>query len=591
MIEKLIKVLLTVTYFSIIISLFIAYNHQATEYESSIYISTPLPVWILLIFSIVSSLSILTYSTLNKKNYHIYAASIALIISVTIILSLYNIRGYYLWNAMGDAGTHYGWVKDIISTGHIGPKYIYPVMHVLSAQASMLANVDPVYLYKWCPAMFGIIFFGFIFIAARSLLPARNHAIIAAIAGTTLVNGWYTTFLPYTIALLYFPVAVYIVGKCLNFNKLRWILLFVILAMLYTVFHPVAALIFLFLLLAFIVYNGTRTRNFKLPHGYIYTLFFIVIVITWFSTFNIFYSQIGLVKDIIDPVSSAPDTGNTSNLGNMLSVFNYASSTGFNVLQYLLLNYSPLFIYGFLTLLTIAYMFIYKVKNTNLKAIIFCQVLLVVITSVLFLLNLSFPPTRLFGYILLLSNIVVGYILFEFMALSKNKKFFNKLVPIIVLSLFVFLTILGIFIVYPSPITYSVNIHTTYGEIQGVTWLFDNKNPMVSFTSWYFTPHFYAEFIYSVIDKNYYRPDLSPDMNVTEFPNRLGYNNYTHLSSHYNESKYLVITDRIKKIYSEIYPNMAEERLKPEDLIQLDTDSSVNKIYANKDLQVWFINV
>jgi hypothetical protein len=163
--------------------------------------------------------------------------------------------------------------------------------------------------------------------------------------------------------------------------------------------------------------------------------------------------------------------------------------------------------------------------------------------------------------------------------------------PIIVLSLLVFLTILGIFIVYPSPITYSISPHATYGEIQGVTWLFDNKKLNIDYTSWYFAPHFYAEFTYSAIDKNYYRQDLSRYVNVTKFPDHFGYNNNTHLSSYYNDSKYLVITDKLKKIYSDIFPIMAKDRLMPKDFIQLDTDSSVNKIYANKVFQVWFIDV
>ncbi|MGE5403257.1 MAG: hypothetical protein ACM3NG_00205 [Candidatus Doudnabacteria bacterium] len=589
MIEKLIKILLVMTYFSITISLIIAYDHPAVDYESSIYNSTPYPVWILLIFSIVSSMSILIYGTYKNKNYQTLASLVALITSVIIIVSLNNIRGYYLWNAAGDAGTHYGWVKDIISSGHIGYNNIYPILHVLSAQTSILANIDPVYIYKWFPATFCILYFSFIYLAALSLLPTKNHAIIAAITGTILVNCWYTSYSPYGLSLLFFPVALYITGKCLNVNKLPWILLYIIMAILYTFFHPVSPLIFLLLSLAFIVCKIISTRNFHLSNGYNYSLFLIIFTLSWMSMFNAFYSQLGLIKKIIDPSSSA--AGSTSNLGSMLADFNYASNKGFNILQYLFLNYSTLSIYGFLTVLTIFYMFIYKVKSNNLKAIIFYLVSLMMVTLVLFMLNLSFSPTRLFAYIILLGNIPAGYLLYEFITLSKNKIVINKLIPIIILSLLILLSIIGIFTIYPSPITYSISDQTTYSEVQGIKWLFDDKSQSIPYTSWYFIPHFYAEFIYSRGDKNYYRRDLSAYANVIAFPDHFGYNNNTSLSSHYDENRYLLITDKIKKMYSEIYPRMAVDRLMPNDLIQLDVDSSLYKIYTNKGFQAWFVNV
>jgi hypothetical protein len=144
-----------------------------------------------------------------------------------------------------------------------------------------------------------------------------------------------------------------------------------------------------------------------------------------------------------------------------------------------------------------------------------------------------------------------------------------------------------VLIAYPSPLTYSVNEQTTFSEVEGVSWLFSNKNVDTYYSTWRFSPEMYTFTINGLKDR--YRNDLTPYVNIP-FPDHFGYDKMSNLAEYYSDDRYLVIRDVLKKMYTDIYPTMAKYRLLPGDLEHLNHDNTVDKIYSDTGIEIWYIN-
>ena len=99
--QRSIKVISTINFTLIIISLIILRNSYITGYESSIYRSIPLFVWISLTLSIISGITIVIHQIYNKRYEQNSLWTIGLLLTFlcfTIFLSLFIIRGYYMWS-------------------------------------------------------------------------------------------------------------------------------------------------------------------------------------------------------------------------------------------------------------------------------------------------------------------------------------------------------------------------------------------------------------------------------------------------------------------------------------------------------------
>jgi formate/nitrite transporter FocA (FNT family) len=140
------KVTLIFLFLLLSVALIITWNTPATGYESSIYRSTPLILWVSLIASVIVGIALVVVSIAKNEldRSSLWKIGFLLVfLCYTICLALFIIRGYYMWCMTGDPASHIGWIKETINTGHIAGGVIYPVIHIyLSLRSSFLTGLD-----------------------------------------------------------------------------------------------------------------------------------------------------------------------------------------------------------------------------------------------------------------------------------------------------------------------------------------------------------------------------------------------------------------------------------------------------------------
>jgi hypothetical protein len=127
------KVVLIFLFLLLSVALIITWNTPATGYESSIYWSTPLILWVSLIASVIVGVALVVVSIAKNEleQSSLWKLGLLLVfLCYTICLALFIIRGYYMWCMTGDPASHIGWIKEIINTGHMVDTILYPAGHI-----------------------------------------------------------------------------------------------------------------------------------------------------------------------------------------------------------------------------------------------------------------------------------------------------------------------------------------------------------------------------------------------------------------------------------------------------------------------------
>lgn len=593
---RLIKVIGCFGFIAVAVSILILYNSPATGYESSIYNSTPPLAWGCLLFSIICGIGIVVQQAYRKGEHNNLwvIGFILILLSNIVILSLHVLRGYALWSAQGDVGTHLGLVKDAIATGHVDGQNFYPITHIYLAQLSQILGVDPVILFKWIPVVFALLYMLFIYLLAKTLLSQKGQVILATVAGTALLHGWYLSLAPNVLANLAFPLALYVLIRSFIPGTPQWKALFLIILFLFPVFHPVTALALFIVLLTIwlpqkilprFAGDFRKVSNPGFRFNPFIMMFLFVWGITWISSFGIWETTVRNVSTVI--AESGPN-----HLTGLISGIEYAQSQGVNIMGHFFKVYSGIVLYGILTIIALPVLLRKMFSGADLQrlAALYSPLALIFLTMVaLQFLNIGFGPGRLEMYIVLMCVFPVGFILFEFMerASSLGSRL-AKIAPFIVGTLLLGISINGISYLYHSPYTLMPSLHNTRAEIDGMDWFLHNKDVTIYSSGWYHAPWRYGAFLLTPQERSQ-RKDISPYVTNT-FPFHLGYDKQSMLGRFYGNDTYLVITDKVRRVYIDTYPWMAPIRLLPSDFDKLEADLSVDNLYSNGGFDVYYIH-
>jgi len=177
--SRTIKIFLIAVFCLITLSAFTAWNKPAIGYETSIYLSTPLLFWAIIIsvmiFSTALILYYLSYKKIKISNYT-WLLLMAVYLCYVLVNSLFIIRSYYMWNMTGDGATHLGWIFELMSEGHIPDDLFYHSLHIFLSESAYITQINLTVLHKLVPVIFGALFVPFMFIFARSIFPKEHPA-------------------------------------------------------------------------------------------------------------------------------------------------------------------------------------------------------------------------------------------------------------------------------------------------------------------------------------------------------------------------------------------------------------------------------
>lgn len=601
---RLIKIMSTICFLLLTIALIIVKNAPATQYEASIYSSTPVSLWFFLVISIIAGFTIIVHQiyTREYENNNLWIIGMALIfLSYAMSLSLYIIRGYYMWNARGDIASHIGWIKQIAIDGHTPSNLIYPITHIYFNEFSQILGTDfgtdLFLLIKLIPLLFGLLYVPFMYIFAKSILSDNGQIILATAASSTFVHGWYLTTTPNHLSNLLLPLALFILIKAFTARKIEWEILLIIMIFLYPVFHPVPSLALIIILITlwlppkvFHLTNNEINTDVSGLDRFNVTLLTILFVwaIAWISSFYVWESTIQKVyRSIIAE-------GGPSHISELADQVASAQGYGYNVYEQILKVMGSTIVYIILALICIP--IIWKIIQSNKKIdLIFLLygplVALGTFILVLFAFDIIFGPLRMMIYISIITTIFVGFILHEIINKSRNtnQKYISKFACGLIIVFLVGVFLGGMMNLYPSPYILKTNPHSTQTELNGMNWLFNNRNLDIDITGMTIAPKRLAELL---LTSEEVRAQNVPYYLEGELiaPYHFGYDNDSLLSNSYEKDMYLALTDRDKSIYIDIFPEIAELRWTSTDFDKLEYDLSVDKLYSNDGFDIWYIN-
>lgn len=604
--ERFWKGILTFNFLLLSVALIIAWNTPATGYESSIYWSTPLILWVGIISSVITGtgLVILTIAKDELEKHQIWKIGLFLIILVyTICLGLFIIRGYHMWCMAGDPANHIGWVREMLIDGYAPEYLIYPVTHIYLSEVVLITGLDLIILHKVIPLIFGLLCVLFMFSLGKALFTNHGGVVLVTIISCCLTFGWYINLTPNGLSNLCMPFAFYIMIKYFQERQWKWFIPLSIIIIIYPLFHILPAIVFGLVLLTFMIptkITGAIKKvhgsinNFKFDKGTVHWAYPLLLLVIWFtlwiSTFLVFNYTIRNIYETI-----AFENGDTKVLA-LLDQISYAQIHGYSFIDQAFKLYGA---EGILLILSLPALFILwknitsEEKNKYLFSFCGPFAAIILLMAAVFMFNLSFGPFRFMVYFSVFGTLFSAYLFYIILNYKSpvNRFFLNSLSlrTLLVTQIITIIFILSLLVLYPSPYNLGTSFQTTKSEISGMSHFYDFRDVSVQVTGITAAPGRLSQALLTPEERSSQRLPLY--LNERRVPWHFGYDtNYSIFSSYPDETD-LIITQRDKILYEEIFPKMAGIRFTEQDFERLKWDHGLHFLYSNGEFDYMKIDV
>jgi len=591
------KSILIILFLFLTVSLIITWNAPSTGFESSIYHSTPLVLWIALISSITVGVIfvILSVAKSNFISSNLWKYGLLLIsLCYAICLGLFIIRGYYMWGMIGDPASHLGWIYEILQGGHIPPSLFYPAMHIFLSEISLVTTLNPVFLHKIIPLFFSLLCVVFIYIFVRVLSSDHIQPVIAVIIACTFFGGhWYLSLTPNILCDLLVPLALFLMFKYFKSYNVSWGLAIGIILILFPLFHVIPS-IFLGLVLLTLwiplklhdIWNVFIKRDLNLLNlhrinikAVIPFLILMIWSIFWYSAYSQFRDN------IIEIYRKISEGSGPSYLTGLTTLAGASQTYGYNVIEIILRQYGnpiDLFILSVMTFPLLWIAVSRKEKQENFFSLYGAFGVLCIILPGLYLFKLTFDPLRFIFFIGLLGTVFTAYLVTYILTRSPDSKrvFLPRLTKIVVVVLLVGLSLVGLLNLYPSPYNLTYTSQTTHSEVSGMIFFLEYRNVTIPVSGITQAPGRFADLLLTPEKKSVQNLDWYLRPNEVA-PWHFGYDQFPSSSFLYDRETNLIITQRDKAAYTDYAPDMAKYRFFSQDFERLKNDSGANLIYSN----------
>ena len=535
-------------------------------------------------------------------NWWTVGLSIVLLSNLIIIL-LPALRDYALLGR-SDHLSHLGMVKDIIQFGSFGSN-IYPVTHTLISQLSLILNIPSMEMMHFIGPLFYLLFVAFTYLLCREILP-RPAAILATLAGTVLFSAAYTQVSPFAFSVITFPFVFFVYFRGWNKPSVSLRLLLISWIVLMALFHVVTSLVLTLSLLIMELSKPLFNRLFvtqrkqespALPSvgqtslGLVAISFIVLMLWAWnnysfwnHSVLNTFYWFRGelLPQSVLELAAEG---------------FAKLGLGPLDQLELLIRGRGHQFIYFVLalvaTIMLIRRRISLPIRDTRgvfLLSIVFWIIAL--IQAVDYFRPVTFLSSgRIIAFVIALFPPLVGLALYlitgierqgEEMTQSARSRFHKgKITRGIVITLIIIVcSIVGIFVIYPSPAIFALNIQITHMEVAGEGWFLDHQNPEIEVMRIHGRSRRFKDALLGRNEKTFTK-DSKEWMG-----DHFHYDQYQSFGESFTEDRYLVLNEYAKLLYIEVWPT---GRFTWDDFDRLEDDPSVDKLYANGEMDVWYV--
>lgn len=586
-IDYRLKLILIICFTFITVTCLVTYLTPLKGYEISIYESTPLIVWILLLLSIFGGVSVIVHQSFTEqyKNSSFWLLGFFLLLLCRVVL-LYIpfIRDYYTWD--GDNISHIGSLKNIILTHSIPFGNFYPITHILLAEVLIISNLPIEFIVNYSTAILSVFYIVSIYLLSSVTLSTKKSQILSVAASCGVLFNQYNVYLmPNGWSIHYMIFLFFCYFKSLmDTRSIKYNLLFVTILILYPFFHPLSSIliVFMFMGIAVIRWSIYFQENHKIVLKDILSLSQINIILVEFVLFIFWIFSFSIFERNIHGLYNAATGGESLNvIADMQTTLN---KIHFDYIDFIILTIKVMgdeIIFMFLTI--IAFLILLKKHDIMGKK---NNLLIVIILTYFFALFyiiylLSIVPgleilgaVRLIGYLPIFTPISAGFVLSYF--ISKRIRFS----AIICVCIIMMGSIISIFSLYDSPYITRPTPEITRMDMFGSEWFFNYKNESLG-------DAFILSPTYRFGDGLFGCDRISIDESV--IPDHFNYTNHTHLANSYVENKYALIRMFDRVIYKSVWT--AVGRFNDEDFYRLEGDFTVNKLYSNGETTVYYMDV
>lgn len=598
------KVLAIIAFIFMSLALYIiAITPPATGYELNIYKAYPPYFWVFLIGSIACGICILVRQAFRdeKSNWWL-AGFLVIIFSNLIILTLPVFRGYAMFGRE-DALSHLGFMQDILVTGHIGTRNLYPMIHILGVSLLDIVGLSKGAVAVFIPALFSTAYMLGVYLLASVISRNRGQALlVTAFVAPFLYADIQTQLHPSFSSLFMLPLLLYLYHRRekSSSNKVQWTILVLILAFHIVFHHPEVALFAVVIFLSFglssILYRlVTNYKKTGLPKTTWLNRNYGTLSIIMFVAFFTWYSSSSLVQGTFRATWDwlIYQTGH-STYQFYAAELAIVERSPYYIAELLFYSHGTILLYSLVSL--IAIIFIWKWSLSRKKeadATIFTYGILTMASSlsIPFFWFAYFEPmhiTRGARFLIPMATILNGLVVYElasakFFSRFGKVKFFprGKIIIGFTVLLIIGASIVGTFNVYRSPHIHLWNEYVTRYEIEGTSWLIEHQDGQTPIQSFQVKIHRFEDLKLG-IQQN------TAIIDRECIPRHFGYDiNESAAETFDSPGRYLVTAEIDRKFPLILREEFRDYYYTEDDFIRLSSDATVRKIYANGELEVW----
>jgi len=565
-ISRILLISSIISFIMIILGLISLVVTPTQGYEVSIYDSTPIIFWVAVILGLFNAVLVLSYSMDRElKTKFIVIAIMQIILCNILLLSLYALRGY-IYLERGDTLSYIGLSVDILNYGNFGRNF-YPVFSILITDISLLTDVSIIQVSKYLTALFYFLYMLSIYCLSKHIISKRSYITASIIASTPLFFAWfYTTVYYMLLSMLLLPLFLYIIFRL---KSKGFTIIGIIFCSIFSISHPIIAMLSLILLLAIIIYfwyhKESSTRKIQ--------IFFVLISTILFGWYLV---QLILLKNVAALVSQFLGQVETPSTAEAATYY-LTNIDLITTIRTAILLLTDEIIYFCLIVILSLFLIKIRVTNRNLKVTLLCFIVVNIVVLGLFFLAKLHTPIRLINLnpAMTLAPLLVGYLLFSTTHL-RLKKYRLFLICMILIA-----TTTCIFSLYQSPLTYRPTDHVTLSEEKGFTWMFSSKVNWISTADVSTPAERYADMILGYTEQHK-RLDLKRDF---QFQNHFGISN--DLVIPVDRDRYFIVSKYDIQAYAYVWKDL--NKYSHDDFTKIDICRNVDKIYSNKEFSIYLL--
>lgn len=561
-------------------------------YESSIYDMYPAYLW-LMILALLFGGQLLLITGLASNGANKWGRRCAVFVMGStdlILLSIPFIRGYQIYGRE-DVLSNIGWTNEILRNGSIGNTDLYPMDHLLAASIQDATSIGVEHVAGVVPIVTTALFsLSFYVMMTKALRSDRYRSIALTLVMIPLFGNLNLSFAPHSQSLLLLPICIYLVNRTRTINRpTPFSLVLIVFTILVVLFHPLTGMT---LLVIFAVLgrreeqeeNKMKSRLSGKSFGYV-LIMGLVVFLGWQAY------QVLLAYDLRIVYTGLFLEGPQSELQSYSTLIAYAGVEIPNLLRLVLLTYGQ----AIALVVAAFWAALHLLRRKEAGIVPRHESLSITISFAFFLLAsvVALLLPYLFGFsrnlwvAMIFGLMLVFTYVGSLVSSWRTKPRINRVRMQTVFSIVAFLIVgFSLFNLYPSPTIKEQNQQVSLSETTGMESFFTSRDQSLRIMEM-------GESQLRYYDLFFGRDAPAENIaygNSTRIVDHFGYDEQLRLGDSYSDQTYFILSSRGRDFYPSIYPEFRDQwRFTPEDFQMLGSDSTVQLIMTNGDIELFIV--